>query len=79
VEEQFHKAGTQVRADRVPGVKAWYHHGSWMRVVAPVEQELNRVAILGSAATPSEGITAEVADVGRGLKHGFDGRDLTAP
>ncbi len=76
IENQFRRAGVQVRVDRVPGVKAWYHHESRLRVVAPVAQELNCVAILGSGATPKEGITAEVAYVGRGLKQDFAGRDL---
>jgi len=77
VERQFRQAGTEVRVDRVPGIRAWYHHESRMRVIAPGEQqELNCVAILGSAATPRDGITADVAYVGRGLREDLAAHDL---
>lgn len=76
VEKMFRQAGAKVRVDKVEGIKAWYHHGSRCRVVEPVEQELNCVAILGSGATPEEGITAEVAYVGRGRLEDFEGLDL---
>ena len=77
VESQFRQAGTEVRVDRVPGIRAWYHHESRMRVIAPGEQqELNCVAILGSAATPRDGITADVAYVGRGLREDLAAHDL---
>jgi len=65
IQREFEKAATRVVVDRVPGLKAWYHRETRVRVVEPVEQELNAVAILGSGPTPKEGITAEVLYVGR--------------
>jgi hypothetical protein len=66
VERKFREAGLDVRKDRVEGIKAWYHRESRFRVVEPIEQELNCTAILGSGATPKQGVVAEVAYVGRG-------------
>jgi hypothetical protein len=76
IAEQFRSAGVDVRIDKVEGVKAWYHHETRARIVAPVKQELNAVAILGSGSTPKEGVTAPITYVGRGLKEDFAGRDL---
>lgn len=76
VQQEFAKTGAQVRVDEVPGIKAWYHNETRVRVVEPVEQELNAVAILGSGATPKEGITTEVVYVGRGMLADYEGKDL---
>ena len=76
IEQKFRQAGVNVRVDKVEGIKAWYHHESRFRVVEPVEQELTCTAILGSGATPKEGIVAEVVYVGRGKMEDLEGRDL---
>jgi aminopeptidase YwaD len=77
IEDQFRRTGAEVRVDQVPGVKAWYHHESRMQVLGPGErQELNCVAILGSASTPAGGTTAEVIHVGRGLRQDLAGLDV---
>jgi carboxypeptidase Q len=76
VEGQFRKAGVEVRADEVPGIKAWYHHDTRVRVVEPVEQELTGVAILGSGATPAEGVVGELVYVGQGKLEDYEGVDV---
>jgi carboxypeptidase Q len=76
VEEQFRKAGVEVRTDEVPGIKAWYHRDTRVRVVEPVEQELTGVAILGSGATPAEGVVGELVYVGQGKLEDYEGIDV---
>jgi hypothetical protein len=76
VEGQFHKIGVDVRVDEVPGVKAWYHHDTRVRVIEPVEQELTGIAILGSGPTPQEGIVGELLYVGQGRLEDYEGVDV---
>jgi aminopeptidase YwaD len=52
------------------------HHNTRVRIVEPVERELYGVAILGSGATPHEGITAEVVYAGRGRVEEYEGLDV---
>jgi hypothetical protein len=73
VEGQFREAGVNVRVDEVPGIKAWNHHDTRIRVVEPVEQELTGVAILGSGGTPKEGIVGELLYVGQGKIEDYEG------
>ena len=61
------KESATVLVDEVPGIKAWYHHDTRVRVVEPVEQELTGVAILGSGATPEEGVVGVLVYVGQEL------------
>ena len=75
-ESQFRAAGVEVRVDEVPGIRAWYHHDTRVRVVEPVEQELTGVAILGSGATPEEGVVAELVYVGQGKLEDYEGVDV---
>jgi hypothetical protein len=76
VRQQFESTGLSVRVDEVPGINAWYHHDTRVKVVEPVERELNGVAILGSGATPPEGITAELRYVGQGKMEDYEGIDF---
>ncbi len=76
VESEFRATGLDVRVDQVPGIKAWYHHDTRVKVVEPVERELNGVAILGSGSTPPEGIVAELRYVGQGKFEDYQGVDL---
>jgi len=76
VEGQFREAGVEVRVDTVPGIKAWYHHDTRVRVVKPVEQELTGVAILGSGATLEEGVVGELVYVGQGRLEDYEGVDV---
>jgi hypothetical protein len=76
VQQEFAKTGAQVVVEEVPGINAWYHYETRVRVVEPVTQELNAVAILGSGATPKEGVTGEVVYVGRGRMEDYGGKDL---
>lgn len=76
VERAFKAAGLDVRLDQVPGINAWYHQDTRIKVISPVERELNGVAILGSAATPPEGIVAELRYVGQGKLEDYQGIDF---
>jgi aminopeptidase YwaD len=76
VERMFKAAGLGIRVDEVPGIRAWYHHDTRIKVIEPVERELNGIAILGSAGTPPEGITAELRYVGQGRLEDYQGVDL---
>jgi hypothetical protein len=76
VEEQFGRTGIDVRVDEVPGIIAWSHNNTRIRVVEPVEQELTGVAILGSGPTPEEGITGELVYVGQGKWEDYEGHDF---
>jgi hypothetical protein len=76
VERMFKGTGLSVRVDEVPGIKAWYHHDTRIKVIEPVERELNGVAILGSAGTPPEGIIAELRYVGQGKLEDYQGVDF---
>src|SRR5574341_635424 len=76
VESAFRATGLDVRVDQVPGIRAWYHHDTRVKVVEPVERELNGVAILGSGSTPPEGIVAELRYVGQGKFEDYQGVDL---
>ena len=76
VEAEFRKSGVAVRVDRVPGIRAWYHRDTRVRVVQPVEQELTGVAILGSGKTPDEGVEGDLAYVGQGKIEDYRGVDL---
>ena len=76
VESAFRATGLDVRVDQVPGIKAWYHHDTHVKIVEPVERELNGVAILGSGSTPPEGIVAELRYVGQGKFEDYQGIDL---
>jgi len=76
VEKMFRETGVNVRVDKVEDIKAWYPHESRFRVVEPVAQELNCVAVLGSGATPKDGITGEVEYVGRGKKEDYENRSI---
>jgi hypothetical protein len=76
VEGQFRKAGVEVRVVEVPGIKGWNHLDTRIRVIEPVEQELTGVAILGSGATPPEGIVGELIYVGQGKLEDYEGVDV---
>lgn len=76
VERAFKSTGINVRVDKVPGIKAWYHKDTRIKVVEPVERELNGVAILGSGSTPPEGVIAELRYVGAGKMEDYQGVDL---
>jgi hypothetical protein len=76
VEQAFRAAGLQVRVDQVPGINAWYHHDTRVQVISPVERELNGVAILGSGATPPEGVEANLLYVGQGKMEDYQGLDF---
>lgn len=76
VEREFAAAGVAVSVDEVPGINAWHLHDTRVQIVEPVERELNAVAILGSGATPPEGIVAELRYVGQGRLEDYEGVDL---
>lgn len=76
VQEQFRLAGLSPQVERVEGIRAWYHRDTRVRIVEPVERELNAVAILGSGATPPGGIVAEVQYIGRGRVQDFAGVEV---
>lgn len=76
VKQEFDKTGLSVRVDEVPGINAWYLHDTRVKVVEPVERELNGVAILGSGATPQDGVVAELRYVGQGKLEDYEGIDL---
>ncbi len=76
VKKEFQATGLDVRVDQVPGIRAWYHHDTRVKIVEPVEKELNGIAILGSGSTPPEGIVAELRYVGQGKFEDYEGIDL---
>jgi len=76
VENEFRVAGLNVDVDEVPGVNAWEHVNTRIRILEPVERELYGVAILGSCSTPPEGITAEIVYAGRGRIEDYEGLDV---
>ena len=76
VEEAFRATGAEVRVDQVPGINAWHLKDTRIKIVHPIERELNGVAILGSGATPPEGVTAELRYVGQGKMEDYEGIDL---
>lgn len=76
VEDQFRATGVQVRVDQVPGINAWHLKDTRIKIIEPVERELNGVAILGSGATPPEGVTAELRYVGQGKMEDYEGLDF---
>jgi aminopeptidase YwaD len=77
IEKTFRSTGLEVIVDKVHGVNAWVHKDTRVRILEPVERELNGIAILGSAATPPEGITAEVVYIGRGRLEDLENIDVT--
>jgi hypothetical protein len=76
VRGQFQATGLDVRVDQVPGIRAWHHHDTRVKIVEPIERELNGVAILGSGATPPEGVVAELRYVGQGKMEDYEGIDF---
>ncbi len=76
VQAQLRAAGTEVRTDRVEGIRAWRLRGCRVRVVEPVAQELTATALLGSGATGPEGVVAELVYVGRGTMADFAAADV---
>jgi len=76
IENEFRKNDLDVRVDQVSGVNEWIHHKTYVKVVEPIERELYGVAILGSGATPPDGITAEVVYSGRGRVEDYQGLDV---
>jgi hypothetical protein len=78
VEREFTSIGSNivVNVDEVPGINAWHLHDTRVRIIEPVERELNGVAILGSGATSPEGIVAELRYVGQGRMEDYEGVDL---
>lgn len=76
VESEMRKALSLVRVDRVEGINAWKLHDTRVKVIDPVEQELTSIALLGSASTPKEGLTAELCYVGRGTFEDYNESDL---
>jgi len=76
VEKSFNASGVDVRVDEVPGINAWYLHDTRVKIVEPIERELNGVAILGSGATPPEGVVAELRYVGQGKLEDYEGVEL---
>jgi putative aminopeptidase FrvX len=77
IENQFKTAGLTVRTDRVEGICDWKLNDCRVRVVEPVLQDLTSIALLGSGATPPEGITAELIYVGKGTVEDFASADVT--
>ena len=76
VEQAFRAAGAAVRVDQVPGINAWHLKDTRIKVIQPVERELNGVAILGSGATPPEGVIAKLLYVGQGKMEDYEGIDV---
>lgn len=76
VEKQLRATHANVRVDKVTGINAWYLHDTRIKVIEPVERELNGVAILGSGKTPPEGIEAELRYVGQGRIEDYEGIDI---
>jgi hypothetical protein len=76
VEGQFRATGAAVRIDQVPGINAWHLKDTRIKIIQPIERELNSVAILGSGATPPDGVTAELRYVGQGKMEDYEGVDL---
>ena len=76
VEKAFRSTGAEVRVDQVPGINAWHLKDTRIKIVHPIERELNGVAILGSGATPPEGVTAELRYVGQGKMGDYEGIDF---
>jgi aminopeptidase YwaD len=76
VENEFRSIGVDVTVDKISGVNAWEYCDTRVRIIGPVERELNAVAILGSGSTPPEGITAEVAYIGRGRAEDINNLDV---
>lgn len=76
VEKEFLKTGLKVHVDKIEGVNAWHLKNTRVQIIEPVERELNAVAILGSGATPPEGITAELRYVGQGKNEDYEGIDF---
>ena len=79
VEEQFRRIGKlEIAVDQVPGIKAWQHIDTRVRVIEPVEQELTASAILGSGSTPPEGVIGELLYVGLGRMEDYEHVDVNA-
>ena len=76
VEKEFKASGAEVRVDQVPGIHAWHLKDTRIKIIKPVERELNGVAILGSGATPPDGVTAELRYVGQGKMEDYEGVDV---
>jgi hypothetical protein len=77
VEEQFGRIdGLAIQVDEVPGIRAWRHIDTRIRVIEPVEQELTGSAILGSGATPEEGVIGELLYVGMGRMEDYEKVDV---
>jgi putative aminopeptidase FrvX len=76
IEKAFRETGANVRVDQVPGINAWHLKETRIKIVSPIERELNGVAILGSGATPPEGITAALLYVGQGKMEDYENIEI---
>jgi putative aminopeptidase FrvX len=76
VEKEFKASGAEVRVDQVPGIHTWHLKDTRIKIIKPIERELNGVAILGSGATPPGGVTAELRYVGQGKMEDYEGVDV---
>ncbi|KAB2904012.1 MAG: M20/M25/M40 family metallo-hydrolase [Anaerolineae bacterium] len=77
IETQFGQVnGLSIQVDEVPGVNAWQHIDTRVRVIEPVVQELTGSAILGSGATPDEGVIGELLYVGMGRMEDYEKVDV---
>ena len=77
VAEQFASFGLPVVQQPVPGIMAWEGGEARLKVLGPGDaEELTACPVLGSKATPPEGIEAELVYGGRGMTADYEGLDL---
>jgi aminopeptidase YwaD len=76
IENEFRSTGLEVNVEKIYGVNAWNYRDTRVRIISPVERELNAVAILGSGSTNPEGVTAEVVYIGRGRAEDLENIDV---
>jgi hypothetical protein len=76
VEDALLGLNIDVKVDKVPGINSWKLKDTRIKIIEPIERELNGVAILGSGNTPPEGIVAELRYVGQGLLEDYEGIEL---
>ena len=78
IAEQFKSFGLPVEVQSVPGIMAWEGGEARLRVLGPGDtEELTACPVLGSKATPEEGIEGELVYGGRGMMADYEGLDLS--
>ncbi len=77
VEAEMRKTLPVVNVDQVDGINSWKLHDTRVKIIEPVEQELTSIALLGSSATPKEGLVADLCYVGKGRFEDYEKHDLT--